>query len=65
VACTQLRQVIDRLVTAGHWRQGDPPILIVTDSGYDTARLAHDLADLPLPWRTVCVRREALLFVWG
>jgi hypothetical protein len=48
VACTQLREVIDRLIAAGHWRPGDPPILIVTDSGYDTARLAHDLAGLPL-----------------
>lgn len=48
VACAQLRQVIDRLITAGHWHCGDLPILIVTDSGYDTARLAHDLADLPI-----------------
>jgi hypothetical protein len=48
VARAQLREVIDRLITAGHWHTGDPPILIVTDSGYDTARLAHDLAGLPL-----------------
>ncbi|MEV0426257.1 NF041680 family putative transposase [Micromonospora sp. NPDC050495] len=48
VTCAQVRQVVDRLITAGHRREGDPPILIVTDSGYDTARLAHDLRDLPV-----------------
>jgi hypothetical protein len=44
----QLRDVVGRLVQAGHWRQGDPEILIVADSGYDTARLAYVLADLPV-----------------
>jgi hypothetical protein len=48
VTCAQVRQVVDRLITAGHWREGDSPILIVTDSGYDTARLTHDLHDLPV-----------------
>ncbi|MFE9695219.1 NF041680 family putative transposase [Micromonospora sp. NPDC005806] len=48
VTCAQVRQVVDRLITAGHRREGDPPILIVADSGYDTARLAHDLRDLPV-----------------
>ncbi|MEO3781627.1 NF041680 family putative transposase, partial [Micromonospora sp. B11E3] len=48
VTCAQVRQVVDRLITAGHWRAGDPPILIVADSGYDSARLTHDLRDLPV-----------------
>ena len=39
---------MDRLVTVGHWRPGDPDILIVADTGYDTARLAWMLADLPV-----------------
>jgi hypothetical protein len=30
VACAKLREVLDRLITAGHWRPSDPPILIVT-----------------------------------
>jgi hypothetical protein len=39
---------VNRLIEAGHWRQGDPHILIVADTGYDTARLAYLLADLPV-----------------
>ncbi|TQS46720.1 NF041680 family putative transposase [Cryptosporangium phraense] len=48
VTAAQLREVIDRLTGAGHWQPGDPDILIVADSGYDCARLTHDLADLPV-----------------
>ena len=51
VTAAQLRAVIDRLTAAGHWRPGGPggpDILIVADAGYDLARLAHDLADLPV-----------------
>ena len=44
----QLRAVITRLVAAGHWRPGDPPILVVADAGYDITRLAFVLADLPV-----------------
>jgi hypothetical protein len=39
---------VGRLIDAGHWRPGDPQILIVADTGYDTARLAYVLADLPV-----------------
>ncbi|MFL6119860.1 transposase [Actinophytocola sp.] len=38
VTATQLREVVDRIIDAGHWRQGDPPILIVADAGYDVTR---------------------------
>ncbi|MEO3748974.1 NF041680 family putative transposase [Plantactinospora sp. B5E13] len=48
VTADQLRGVVDHLVEAGHWRTGDPPILIVADTGYDITRLAWVLADLPV-----------------
>jgi hypothetical protein len=48
VTADQLRQTVDRLIAAGQWRQGDPDILIVADTGYDTTRLAFVLADLPV-----------------
>jgi hypothetical protein len=47
VTAAQVRDVITRLVTAGHWRQGDPAILVIFDAGYDLTRLACLLADLP------------------
>ncbi|MFI8194048.1 NF041680 family putative transposase [Streptomyces sp. NPDC085946] len=48
VTARQLRNVVVRLMAAGQWRPGDPEILIVMDSGYDTAYLSHVLADLPV-----------------
>ena len=48
VTAAQLREVVDRLREAGHWRAGDPDIWIVLDSGYDVARLTFLLADLPV-----------------
>jgi DDE superfamily endonuclease len=48
ITATQLRDVIDRLIIAGHWQPGDPYIVIVADSGYDIPRLAYVLADLPV-----------------
>jgi DDE superfamily endonuclease len=48
VTAAQLRDLVDRLVTAGQWRQGDPDILIVADAGYDAPRIAYLLADLPV-----------------
>ena len=33
VTATQLRTVVDRLITAGHWQPGDLDIVIVADSG--------------------------------
>ena len=48
VTAEQLRDVVDRLITAGHWQHGDPNVLIVTDTGYDVTRLAFVLADLPV-----------------
>jgi hypothetical protein len=48
VTAGQVRDVVERLIAAGHWRAGDPGILVVFDAGYDTARLAWLLADLPV-----------------
>ena len=48
VTVTQVRQVVTRLIAAGHWRPGDPDMLIVFDAGYDVTRLAWLLADLPV-----------------
>ncbi|HEX5402689.1 MAG TPA: transposase [Pseudonocardiaceae bacterium] len=48
VAAAQLRAVVEQLITAGHWQQGDPEIWIVGDTGYDGPRLAFLLTDLPV-----------------
>jgi hypothetical protein len=48
VTAAQLREVVERLIAAGHWKDGDPPVIIVMDSGYSGTRLAHLLADLPV-----------------
>ncbi|GAB3331615.1 hypothetical protein GCM10027452_04860 [Micromonospora halotolerans] len=48
VTVDQLRDVVDRRIAAGHWRDGDPEILIVADTGDDITRLAFVLADLPV-----------------
>ena len=53
VTAAQLREVIRRLAAAGHWREGDPDIIVVMDAGYDVIRLAWLLADLPV---VVCAR---------
>ena len=48
VTAAQVREVITRLIAAGHWHEGDPPILVIFDAGYDPMRLAYQLADLPV-----------------
>ncbi|WP_433171342.1 S26 family signal peptidase [Actinoallomurus sp. CA-150999] len=42
------RNPVGRLIAAGHWREGDPDILIVMNAGYDVTRLVFVLADLPV-----------------
>jgi len=32
ITAAQLRAVVDRLRAAGHWRDGDPSILVVLDA---------------------------------
>jgi len=60
VAAAQLRKVVERIIAAGHWRDGDPEIWIVGDAGYDGPRLAFVLADLPVRV-LVRVRSDRLL----
>jgi hypothetical protein len=48
VTAAQVRDVAVRLAESGHWHEGDPEILIMFDAGYDIARLAFLLADLPV-----------------
>ena len=48
VTAGQVRGVIERIIAAGHWRQGDPDILVISDAGYEPARLAWLLVDLPV-----------------
>jgi hypothetical protein len=35
VTTRRIRDVVERLITAGQWREGDPEILVVLDAGYD------------------------------
>jgi hypothetical protein len=44
----QLRAVTGRLIAAGHWKDGDPDIIIALDSGYSATRLAWLLEGLPV-----------------
>ena len=48
VTAAQLRDVVERLIATGHWKETESDILIVMDSGYDVTRLAYVLADLPV-----------------
>ena len=48
VTAAQVREVVTRIIAAGHWRDGDLDILVVFDAGYDLTRLAWLLADLPV-----------------
>jgi hypothetical protein len=48
VTAAQIRQVVARLRDAGQHGEGQAPIRIVFDSGYDGTRLAFLLADLPV-----------------
>jgi hypothetical protein len=48
VTAGQLRQVVGRIIAAGHWRDGDQDIVVVFDAGYDLTRLAWLLRDLPV-----------------
>ena len=48
VTAGQVREVVARLIEAGLWRDGDPDILVIFDAGYEPARLAWLLGDLPV-----------------
>ncbi len=48
LAAAQLREVAARLIAAGHWKDGDPDIIIVLDAGYNATRLAWLPDGLPV-----------------
>ncbi|SDD80330.1 NF041680 family putative transposase [Glycomyces harbinensis] len=48
VTAGQVRSVVERLIAAGQHAIGDEPILVVADAGYNAARLAWCLRDLPV-----------------
>ncbi|WP_430459404.1 NF041680 family putative transposase [Rhodococcus opacus] len=48
VTAIQIRDVVTRLQESGQWKEGDPDILLIFDSGYELARMAFLLADLPV-----------------
>ena len=48
VTAVQIRELVQRLISAGQRRDGDPKILVVLDAGYDAPRSAYLLADLPI-----------------
>jgi hypothetical protein len=48
VTAGQVRGFIEQIIAAGHWRDGDPPILVIFDAGYEPARLAWLLRHLPV-----------------
>src|SRR2546430_2043837 len=48
VTAAQVRGVIERIIAAGHWHDGDPDIMVIFDAGYEPARLAWLLQVLPV-----------------
>jgi hypothetical protein len=48
LTAAQLREVTGRLIAAGHWKPGDPAVIIAADAGYNASRLAWLLRDLPV-----------------
>ncbi|WP_207926329.1 transposase [Actinocrispum wychmicini] len=48
ITTDQIRDVVLRQIDAGHWRQGDPEILVVLDADYDAPCIAWLLGDLPV-----------------
>jgi hypothetical protein len=61
VTAGQVRDVVTRLIAAGHHKEGDPDVLVVFDAGHEVGRLAFLLADLPaeLPGR---LRSDRVLY---
>ena len=48
VTAGQVREVVTRIIAAGHWHDGDLDIIVIFDAGYDLTRLAWLLAGLPV-----------------
>ncbi|WP_073450286.1 NF041680 family putative transposase [Streptomyces yunnanensis] len=48
ITAVQVRELMVRLREAGQWREGDPEVLFVLDSGYDIVRLTWLLREEPV-----------------
>jgi hypothetical protein len=48
VTAAQIQALVARLVQAGQWHAGDPPILVILDAGYDVVRLSWLLREVPV-----------------
>ena len=51
VTAAQVRELAQSLISAGQWREGDLPILLILlifDAGYDLAHLTYLTADIPV-----------------
>ena len=48
VTAGQVAEVVRRVIEAGHWKDGDPDIIVVFDAGYDLTKLAWLLRGLPV-----------------
>lgn len=48
IAAGQLNHVLQGIIAAGHWREGDPKILVLFDAGYNIPRLAWLLSAFPV-----------------
>lgn len=48
VAARQLSRVLQGIIAAGHWCDGDPKILVLFDAGYNIPRLAWLLSAFPV-----------------
>ncbi|WP_435972402.1 transposase [Streptomyces sp. Qhu_M48] len=48
VSAGQLRDLVERLITAGQCQTGDPDIRVIADAGYDAPHMAHPRRDLPV-----------------
>ncbi|MFD7623207.1 hypothetical protein [Streptomyces sp. NPDC059802] len=44
----QIREVVERLVTADQWQEDAPEAQVVLDAGYESPRIAHVAAGLPV-----------------
>ena len=61
VTARQVREVVARIIDAGHWHDGDPDILVIFDAGYDLTRLAWLLAGLPVGCWAGCAATGSVL----
>ena len=48
ITARQMRDLTERLIEAGQWKDGHPDVLIVVDAGYDVPRRAFLPRDLPV-----------------